>query len=182
MIRYSSAICLFLCLTSLTHKCLRKLIQKTQKEDSLAPNEAVFITSLDELDNNGGDQNTSGLLQSSRDVFASAAGFNFSAARFKIRGYNSDQTAILINGMPINDPESGWGEWFIWGGLNDVTRYSETKNWLTQQSISLWRYWRIFQCQHACNKYSRRFTFVLCHDKPCIQSPIDVHVRNRHAK
>jgi len=106
--------------------------ENTTKEDSLNPNEAVFITSLDELDNNGGDQNTSGLLQSSRDVFASAAGFNFSAARFKIRGYNSDQTAILINGMPINDPESGWGEWYLWGGLNDVTRYSETKNWLTQ--------------------------------------------------
>lgn len=101
------------------------------KDDTLNPNEAVFVTTLEELDNNGGDQNTSGLLQSSRDVFASAAGFNFSAARFKIRGYNSDQTAILINGMPINDPESGWGEWYLWGGLNDVTRYSETKNWLT---------------------------------------------------
>src|SRR5688572_24200476 len=105
--------------------------ENTTPPDSLAPNEAVFITSLDELDNNGGDQNTSGLLQSSRDVFASAAGFNFSAARFKIRGYNSDQTAILINGVPMNDAESGWGEWFMWGGLNDVTRYSETKNWLT---------------------------------------------------
>lgn len=110
------------------HKLRREL---KEKDDSLAPNEAVFITSLDELDNNGGDQNTSGLLQSSRDVFASAAGFNFSAARFRIRGYNSDQTAILINGVPMNDPESGWGEWFMWGGLNDVTRYSETKNWLT---------------------------------------------------
>jgi hypothetical protein len=101
------------------------------KDDTLNPNEAVFITSLEELDNNGGDQNTSGLLQSSRDVFASAAGFNFSAARFKIRGYNSDQTAILMNGVPMNDPETGWGEWYLWGGLNDITRYSETKNWLT---------------------------------------------------
>ena len=100
-------------------------------QDSLAPNEAVFVTSLEELDNNGGDQNVSGLLQSSRDVFASAAGFNFSAARFKIRGYNSDQTVILMNGVPMNDPETGWGEWYLWGGLNDVTRYSETKNWLT---------------------------------------------------
>jgi len=101
------------------------------KEDSLAPNEAVFITSLEELDNNGSDQNVSGLLQSSRDVFSSAAGFNFSAARFKIRGYNSDQTTILMNGVPMNDPETGWGEWYLWGGLNDVTRYSETKSWLT---------------------------------------------------
>lgn len=125
--------CTILFTQTISHAQITEPTQETQteKEDSLAPNEAVFITSLDELDNNGGDQNTSGLLQSSRDVFASAAGFNFSAARFRIRGYNSDQTTILINGVPMNDPESGWGEWFLWGGLNDVTRYSETKNWLT---------------------------------------------------
>ncbi|MBK6525956.1 MAG: TonB-dependent receptor plug domain-containing protein [Crocinitomicaceae bacterium] len=131
MIRYLSATCLFLCLNGTLTAQITTETEPKEKEDSLSPNEAVFITSLDELDNNGGDQNTSGLLQSSRDVFASAAGFNFSAARFRIRGYNSDQTAILINGVPMNDPESGWGEWFMWGGLNDVTRYSETKNWLT---------------------------------------------------
>lgn len=131
MIRHLTSICLLVLFSNNLIAQITTEPQNKPKEDSLAANEAVFITSLDELDNNGGDQNTSGLLQSSRDVFASAAGFNFSAARFRIRGYNSDQTAILINGIPMNDPESGWGEWYLWGGLNDVTRYSETKNWLT---------------------------------------------------
>src|SRR5690606_22756975 len=91
-----------ICLLGIHHFGFSQTVETTKiKQESLAPNEAVFITSRDELDNNGGDQNISGLLQSSRDVFASAAGFNFSAARFKIRGYNSDQTAILLNGLPM---------------------------------------------------------------------------------
>lgn len=102
-----------------------------ETEDSLNPNTPVFVSSLDELDDNSGAQNVSGLLQSSRDVFAATAGFNFSAARFRIRGYESNRMVILLNGMPMNDLETGWGTWYKWGGLNDVTRYSETKNWLT---------------------------------------------------
>ncbi len=101
-----------------------------EKDDTLQTNTPVFVTTLDDIDG-GGSQNVSGLLQSSRDVFAATAGFNFSAARFKIRGYQSDKTLIMINGMPMNDLETGFGTWYKWGGLNDITRYSETKSWLT---------------------------------------------------
>ncbi len=104
-----------------------------EAEDTLLDNTPVFVTTLADGDlNTGNDGNISGLLQSSRDVFAGTAGFNFSAARFKIRGYQSDKTMILINGIPMNDLESGSGTWFRWGGLNDVTRYAETKNWLSE--------------------------------------------------
>ena len=105
---------------------------ETEQEDTLLTNTPVFITNLEDGENSSGSSgNISGLLQSSRDVFASTAGFNFSAARFKIRGYQSDKTMILLNGIPMNDLETGRGTWYRWGGLNDVTRYSETKNWLS---------------------------------------------------
>ena len=104
-----------------------------EREDTIIDNTPVFVTTLaDADDNSGSDANISGLLQSSRDVFAGTAGFNFSTARFKIRGYESDKTMILINGIPMNDLESGFGTWYKWGGLNDVTRYSETKNWISE--------------------------------------------------
>ncbi len=104
-----------------------------EKDDTLLTNTPVFVTTLEDADGDegGSSYNISGLLQSSRDVFAATAGFNFSAARFRIRGYQSDKTMILINGMPMNDLESGRGTWYKWGGLNDITRYSETKNWLS---------------------------------------------------
>src|SRR5690606_17804434 len=91
----------------------------------------VFVTTLEDIDENNGGGNVSDLLQSSRDVFASQAGFNFFAARFRIRGYNDDRTTIFVNGVPTGDMVSGWSEYYKWGGLNDVTRYAETKKWLT---------------------------------------------------
>lgn len=108
-------------------------IANQELEDTLVAITPEFITTLSEIDiDNESSGNIAGLLQSSRDVFASTAGFNFSAARFKIRGYQSENTLILINGIPMNDLETGAGVWYKWGGLNDLTRYSETKNWLSE--------------------------------------------------
>jgi hypothetical protein len=100
-------------------------------EDTLNDNTPVFVTTLEDIDPNSSSGNISGLLQSSRDVFASTAGFNFFAARFRIRGYNGDKTTVFINGVPTGDAITGWSQYFKWGGLNDVTRYAETKKWLT---------------------------------------------------
>lgn len=107
--------------------------ENVKNEDSLSITEdaPIFVTTLDDIDNGSSGQSSSGLLQSSRDVFATTAAYNFGVARFRIRGYNSDQTVIMVNGIPMNDMESGRGTWYKWGGLNDVTRYAESKRWLT---------------------------------------------------
>jgi hypothetical protein len=67
----------------------------------------------------------SGLLQSSQDIFVSTSGFVFGQTRFKIRGYESENTAVLMNGVQLNDLETGGAYWSSWGGLNDVTRNQE---------------------------------------------------------
>ena len=95
----------------------------TDSVDNIIP---VFTTTVDLLDNESQSQDISGLLQSSRDVYVNQAGFNFSAARYRLRGYSSENTRLFINGIPVNDPENGWTIWSYWGGLNDVTRYPET--------------------------------------------------------
>ncbi len=100
----------------------------TYLNDSLTNLIPVFTTGADLLENDSQSQDVSGLLQSSRDVYASQAGFNFSAARFRFRGYSSEHTSLLVNGIPVNDPESGWAIWSYWGGLNDMTRYPEVRN------------------------------------------------------
>lgn len=64
----------------------------------------------------------SGLLQGSRDVFMSTAGFTFGSARFRVRGYNSENSTVLINGVTVNDPETGRAFYSTWGGLNDAMR------------------------------------------------------------
>ena len=96
-------------------------------EDSVDILVPVFTTTVDLLENESQSQDISGLLQSSRDVYVNQAGFNFSAARFRLRGYSSENTRIFFNGIPVNDPENGWTIWSYWGGLNDITRYPENK-------------------------------------------------------
>ena len=99
----------------------------TNYEDSVSNLIPVFTTSINLLENESQSQDISGLLQSSRDVYVNQAGFNFSAARFRLRGYSSEYTRISFNGIPVNDPENGWTIWAYWGGLNDITRYPENK-------------------------------------------------------
>lgn len=87
----------------------------------------IFSTTADDNGADMGSQDVSGLLQSSRDVFSSTAGFNFGNARFRIRGLGSENTTVLINGVRINNLETGWASWSNWGGLNDVTRWMEVR-------------------------------------------------------
>ncbi|HRF80657.1 MAG TPA: Plug domain-containing protein, partial [Flavobacteriales bacterium] len=68
----------------------------------------VFTITADDLDAELGAQDISGILQSSRDVFTAVAGFNFGSARFRIRGYDSENTMVTINGVMVNDLETGW--------------------------------------------------------------------------
>lgn len=74
-------------------------------------------------DNQG--QDVAGVLQSSKDVYTSIASYNFSQAHFRIRGYNSDNNIVTINGIKVNDPETGYASFGNWGGLNEVTRFND---------------------------------------------------------
>ncbi|NPA35535.1 MAG: TonB-dependent receptor [Chlorobi bacterium] len=67
-------------------------------------------------------QSIHGLLNSSKDVFVSTAAYTFGTARFRIRGYDSDLSKVVLNGFIANEEESGRPYWSNWGGLNDVMR------------------------------------------------------------
>ncbi|MGX1927803.1 TonB-dependent receptor [Flagellimonas sp. 2504JD4-2] len=70
----------------------------------------------------------SGLLQSTRDVFLSRAAFDFGQAFFRVRGYDSQNGKVMLNGIPMNKFFDGRPQWNNWGGLNDVTRNQEFTN------------------------------------------------------
>lgn len=73
----------------------------------------------------GNTQNISGILTASRDVFVSTTAFVFGPMRFRLRGYDPENTVVYLNGVPMNDIESGNPVWSLWGGLNDVMRGRE---------------------------------------------------------
>ncbi|MDT0555440.1 TonB-dependent receptor [Patiriisocius hiemis] len=86
----------------------------------------IISLSDNELDQDEGTSfNISGLLQASRDVFLSAAAFDFSATFFRPRGLDNANGKVLINGIELNKQFSGRPQWGNWGGLNDAQRNRE---------------------------------------------------------
>jgi len=99
----------------------------------------MFTISLsdDELDNDtSGSDNISGLLSSSFDVFQRTAAFEFSSSFFRVRGLDSDNGSVLINGIEMNKMYNGRPQWSNWGGMNDVVRNQELTTGLTPSSFN----------------------------------------------
>ena len=89
--------------------------------DYKANEENIPTVSLSETDvNDEGAQNISSALGASRDVFVSTTAFVMSNARFRIRGYDNENFLTYMNGIPVNDLETGVTTWGQWGGLNNV--------------------------------------------------------------
>ncbi|KAB8155793.1 TonB-dependent receptor plug domain-containing protein [Kordia sp. TARA_039_SRF] len=86
----------------------------------------------DELnDDSTAADNISGLLQSSRDVFLRTAAFEFGQTFFRVRGLDSENGTVLINGIEMNKSFNGRPQWSNWGGLNDVVRNQTLTNGLS---------------------------------------------------
>ena len=99
------------------------------KDFQIEEDDSTISLSDDELsDDEGAADNTAGLLQSSKDVFSRAAAFNF--PWFRVRGYDSENGEVLMNGIKMNKVATGRPQWSDWGGLNDVLRNQEFANGL----------------------------------------------------
>ncbi len=90
------------------------------------PDQIFTVQLSDDDDDQNSTENVSGLLTASEDAFQSAVAYVFGPMRFRLRGYDSENSAMVFNGLPFNDLEVGSIFWSAWGGLNDVTRNQET--------------------------------------------------------
>ena len=98
----------------------------TEEEDL----STVTLTDDELNDDTSAADNISGLLQASRDIYLRTAAFEFSSSFFRIRGLDSENGKVLINGIEMNKLYNGRPQWSNWGGLNDVLRNQEFSNGL----------------------------------------------------
>ncbi|WP_233164128.1 carboxypeptidase-like regulatory domain-containing protein [Snuella sedimenti] len=108
-------------------------------ERAVSDIQELFTISLsdDELDSDTSEfDNISGLLVSSLDVFQRTAAFEFSPSFFKMRGLDSNNSTVLINGIKMNKFYNGRPQWSNWGGLNDVMRNRELSAGLSPSSYN----------------------------------------------
>ena len=97
-------------------------IDTTDQIINEVPTVILLDSDFDESSTSVNDAST--LLNSSRDVFNSIAAYNFGSLRYRVRGNDSKYSDVMINGILMNDPETGRPVFSNWGGLNDAFRNS----------------------------------------------------------
>ena len=73
-------------------------------------------------DEEGNAQSIAALTGASDDVYYNAASYDFSAMRFRMRGYNSEYQQTYINGISFNDLARGRFNYSTLGGMNRAFR------------------------------------------------------------
>lgn len=76
------------------------------------------------------------LLRATPSVYVSKEGGGFGDTSVKVRGFKSENVAVMVNGVPMNDMEWGGVYWSNWAGLSDVTRVMQTQRGLGASQIS----------------------------------------------
>lgn len=87
---------------------------------------ATFIFSEDQLGEDNDNANTASIISSQNDPYLSEVGYLFSPMRFKYRAFDSQYSRNFMNGVMMNNLETGRFSFSgMTGGLNDATRNKE---------------------------------------------------------
>ncbi len=77
------------------------------------------------------------ILKSTPGVYATKAGGGYGDGRINLRGFNSENVAVMINGIPVNDMENGRVFWSNWAGLGDVTSTMQVQRGLGASKLAV---------------------------------------------
>ena len=97
---------------------------------------AVSTVTADEITYKLGGQEFPEILKSTPGVYVTKDGGGFGDAKINMRGFQSANVAVMVNGVPVNDMEWGGVCWSNWAGLSDVTRSMQTQRGLGASKIS----------------------------------------------
>lgn len=98
---------------------------------------AVSTISAAEIETKIGNQEFPEVLKSTPGVYANKAGGGFGDAELRMRGFEGENIAVMINGVPVNDMENGRVYWSNWAGLSDVTRTMQTQRGLGAAKVAV---------------------------------------------
>ncbi len=84
-----------------------------------------------------GSQEYPEILKSTPSVYATKEGGGYGDSRINLRGFDSNNIGVLINGVPVNDMESGKVYWSNWAGLSDVTRTLQVQRGLGASKLAI---------------------------------------------
>jgi len=77
------------------------------------------------------------VLNETPSVYATQQGGGAGDARINVRGFDQRNTAIMINGVPVNDMENGWVYWSNWDGIGDATSSVQMQRGLSAVTLAV---------------------------------------------
>ncbi|VXD12971.1 TonB-dependent receptor domain-containing protein [Marinoscillum sp. 108] len=89
------------------------------------------------IEENASNQEFPELLKSTPGVYATKQGGGYGDSRINVRGFNDENVAVLINGVPVNDMENGNIYWSNWAGLTDVTTTMQVQRGLGASKVAV---------------------------------------------
>ena len=84
-----------------------------------------------------GSQEFPEILKGTPGVYVTKSGGGYGDARINIRGFDSQNLAVMINGVPVNDMENGRVYWSNWAGLSDVTGSMQVQRGLGASKVAV---------------------------------------------
>lgn len=90
-----------------------------------------------EIENKVGNQEFPEILKTTPSVYVTKQGGGFGDSRINVRGFDQRNTAVMINGIPVNDMENGWVYWSNWAGLSDVTSSIQVQRGLSASKLAV---------------------------------------------
>lgn len=84
-----------------------------------------------------GNQELPEILNTTPSVYASKSGGGFGDGGMTIRGFESRNIAVMVNGMPVNDMEGGTVYFSNWTGLSDVTSTIQVQRGLGSSKLAI---------------------------------------------
>ncbi|MDD3080311.1 MAG: TonB-dependent receptor [Paludibacter sp.] len=76
------------------------------------------------------------ILKTTPGVYATKQGGGYGDSRINLRGFASENIAVMVNGVPMNDMEWGGIYWSNWAGLSDVTRSMQVQRGLGASKVA----------------------------------------------
>ena len=98
---------------------------------------AVSTIKAAEIQEKLGNQEFPEMLNNTPSAYATKSGGGFGDSRVNIRGFNQNNIAVLINGVPVNDMENSAVYWSNWAGLSDVTSAMQVQRGLGSSKLAI---------------------------------------------
>lgn len=98
---------------------------------------AVSTIRAAEIQEKLGSQEFPEILNNTPSIYATKQGGGFGDARINIRGFDTNNSAVMINGVPVNDMENGQVYWSNWAGLSDVASAIQVQRGLGSSKLAV---------------------------------------------